>query len=504
MRFEMSQRFATAPIQLAKSTHGLLRREVLWFDALTVSRIAQAARLLSLWMIVIGVGVSAFTFNWIIEYNPELNFFPEFSGRVIYLSDVFLFAGVTLWMASWRLSSRQPLRYGPRYVFAPLFALTALTILSVIWADDAAIAGYSALRRVILLAMYVALVNESRRVFVPVVVVLVGVGLLHSAVALAQVFREAAVGLSFLGEISEEAIGYQSIGVSRAYGLGFNPNPIGLLLATVSVLACGIFLLKQGGGWQIKAASLLAFAIVFAGLVATGSRSALIGWLLAFAVVTALAWLWKLRGRKATILSAGAALSLALLIWWVLPSLVGAERHSTPSKIVTSPITNASDVLETTRVSPAKVANDLNDRVRDVKLSLPTIRDNFLTGVGAGNYPQALKNRLAPDSSKTLFTPVHNVLMLTQAELGIVGGISWAVIMLAPLIWIFSNQKYRKLEPRSLIWLGALLVILFESIFDFTPWATQDGRVLMMTVLGLWAGAIASFTKPDAAEVNNG
>ncbi len=101
-----------------------------------------------------------------------------------------------------------------------------------------------------------------------------------------------------------------------------------------------------------------------------------------------------------------------------------------------------------------------------------------------------MKQKLDPSTPGGIYTPVHNVPLLILAELGILGGMAWALLMLAPLIWIISRRKEPPPDLRTLLWVGPLLVLLFEGLWDFPPWATQDGRILMMAVLGLWVGSL--------------
>ena len=37
--------------------------------------------------------------------------------------------------------------------------------------------------------------------------------------------------------------------------------------------------------------------------------------------------------------------------------------------------------------------------------------------------------------------------------------------------------------------------MVIESLWDFPPWATQDGRVLMVAVLALWVGSFSQQEK---------
>ena len=90
--------------------------------------------------------------------------------------------------------------------------------------------------------------------------------------------------------------------------------------------------------------------------------------------------------------------------------------------------------------------------------------------------------------------PVHNVLILIVAELGVVGGIAWASLMAAPLVWVLSKRSVQRFEYTPLLWLGPLFALLFASLAEFGPWATQDARLLFPAVLGLWAGSGAAQT----------
>ena len=189
------------------------------------------------------------TFNWVLEHRQQENFFPEFAGRVVYLSDILVIAGLFVWLIGRLLARSERLRLGPWYVAAPLLTLFALSALSVLWAEDQSQAATAALRRVWLLGLYVAAVNGSGKALLPMVVALFGVGLLQAGVALSQVALGGPTGLTVLGEIPKGAHFYTQIGGPRAVGLGFSPNPPGMYLAVVSSLAFGVFLLLRGGFW---------------------------------------------------------------------------------------------------------------------------------------------------------------------------------------------------------------------------------------------------------------
>jgi len=439
--------------------------------------------------LVIAIGTSSLTFNWVIEHNSEANVFPEFAGRVVYLSDILMFVGLILWAVGWYLSPTRTIRYGPKYVFLPLLFLAVMTALSIVWAEDSGQAGFAATRRVLLLGLYLALVNEAHRSLAPTAVVLFALGLLHTGVALAQIWGGSVTDLTRLGELAQGALGYEGVGESRAYGLGFNPNPVGMFLAVVSILAFSLFLLKEGG-WWFRALTLACCAIMFLGVASTSSRSALLGWILGVSVVTLLGWYWNEPERRGLLLRVG----VAVLLFFFASTIYFVSSNIEDGQFGVERITGVPD-----RLGFAQVTQGLRIRASDLALAFPIIREHPIWGDGAVNYPNALHNKLNPDSPGGIYTPPHNVPITLMAELGFAALIGWSFIVASPVIWVILNRKSKKYSLHSLVWLGPLIVIIFEGFWDFTPWSTQDGRVLMMGVLGLWAGA----TSPNHLSVRN-
>lgn len=264
-----------------------------------------------------------------------------------------------------------------------------------------------------------------------------------------------------------------------AIGLGFNPNPVGLFLAVVSILAYGLFLLHPSG-WRTRVLTLGVFAITFLGLLATMSRAALAGWLLGLLILSLLTWVGGDQARTTTLKRVG----LAVLLMF----LVGSFSH-----LFTT--TEASERLNSDAVMEA-----LRGRVSDWRLSKPIIREHFLAGVGAGNSPVAIKEKWSPDTVGGVWVPVHSVALLILSGLGVFGWAAWAVIMVAPIIWLVSRRHIQHFEMYPLLALGPLLVLLFVGLLEFSPWSTQDNRLLMWAVLGLWAGGMV--TLPSSQRVN--
>lgn len=428
-------------------------------------------RTLGLILIAVGVATSSLTFSWIIESDPRVNLFPEFIGRVIYLSDVPLLAGVAVWLGGWRLAGAPRLNLGPAYVAFPLLLLMALTALSIVWAVDPGLTGFAITRRFLLLGVYIVLASDGQRVTTAFIGILYAIVLLHIAVAWAQVRQGTLLGLTMLGELPETG---QFGCPPRPPALAFNANPLGMLVAVGDAVAYGVFLFA-GEGRSKKALRLVPFAIGLLGLLLTQSRSAYFGWLGGVCTMTLLAWFWNPAKRRQLLTSAVVASVVTVAVHWSFPLLSPLAPHCGGER--------------TNRFSPSNVMSSAFIRFADYGLSAQVIREHVWLGVGASNYPLQLSRRLPPNPTPA-FTPVHNVALLLWVELGIAGLASWLAILSAPAVWTARRRHATHVARSELLWLAPLLAIFAVSMLDFTPWATQDGRVLTMAVLGLWAGGV--------------
>lgn len=452
-------------------------------------RLGVPARVAGLIFCALAMGSATLTFDWIVVHRPELNYVGEFAGAVLYPSDIMLLAGVGFWGVGWLLSPGLKLRYGPLYVFLPLLILVVLASYSGLWAIYSTQAGFVALRRLLLLGLFVVMATDAAKALLPVLASLFGFGLVHAAVGMGQVAVGSPLGLELLGEMTTEELLAGGVGDPRAYGLGFNPNPVGLFLSVVSVLAYSLFLLRRFPKWA-GAGIIGVFGFSLLGLVATDSRSALLGWLLAVILVSAVA---LYRGRENQRIVLNKLRSLAVFVFLLAVLAISA---STVPGILNRPGTSStamsglSNVLG--RYDRGAVSAGILSRVSDWRPFVPVIKDHWAFGVGAGNAPVALKEAWIPQATESYFVPAHNVLILMLVELGILGAAAWAAIMAAPLLWLISERPRPAADLGPLLWLGPLLVLLLVSLVEFSPWATQDARLLFTGIVGLWAGSLAA------------
>ena len=64
----------------------------------STDEVAQGARYIGVWLLAIAVASSSLTFNWVLYHRPESNFFPEFAGAALYLSDLWLVLGLSVYV----------------------------------------------------------------------------------------------------------------------------------------------------------------------------------------------------------------------------------------------------------------------------------------------------------------------------------------------------------------------------------------------------------------------
>jgi hypothetical protein len=79
--------------------------------------------------------------------------------------------------------------------------------------------------------------------------------------------------------------------------------------------------------------------------------------------------------------------------------------------------------------------------------------------------------------------PVHNVPLLVATEFGAVG-----LILLGGWAYALVRGWLRARLPREAMFGAILIGLAVVSLFDHYFWTLAPGRLLFVTVLGLWSG----------------
>ena len=244
--------------------------------------------------------------------------------------------------------------------------------------------------------------------------------------------------------------------ILRAYGTLPHPNILGGLVLITLLGPVYLFLIRRRSNYP--ALLLLTLGVVL--LILTFSRSAWLG-SIAFTIILALNS--KIFERKKIILLVSTMIITATCTLYPLRDLFA------------------------TRIGNHGVATEQISSVGRSWLSQQatrTIQIHPVVGVGVGSFILEL-SKTALEGAPV--EPVHNLLLLATAELGLAGLILIVVLYTSIALKIFQSKSPQALLAGAM--LGGLGMI---SLFDHYLWTLAPGRIMLGLVLGLWAGQAAS------------
>ena len=386
-----------------------------------------------------------------------------------------------------RTTARRRWQWGWIHFTGPLLGLTLLGAASLAWAGLAgqnpagAAAGarlplrntaFQVLSLGVVWFVYLFIVNERPKLTWPLALVVT----IQGAVGMMQFVLQHDLGLAALGEL---ALDPEVRGVSvlmteqgqrwlRAYGLTGHPN---LLAALLTLLVLMLLLdLRSNRGWR-RGLLVGAMGVGVLGLLATVSRAA---WL-AFGIGLAV-WafgVWKQPATDRSVAPAQPRQSIARRAAWVAVPITAGLAF-----VVLYGRTLATRFLD---LNTAVEARSLMERLRDVRIALSLIGAHPWTGVGLGNYLASA--RLLDRSARV----VHNVPLLVTAEMGILGGLLWVWLGLAPVVAALRGwlRGRRELVPQLAPWVALLTIGFFHGL----PWINTGWRtaILLALLMGTWA-----------------
>jgi O-antigen ligase len=186
-------------------------------------------------------------------------------------------------------------------------------------------------------------------------------------------------------------------------------------------------------------------------------------------------------------------ISLALLVW--------VRRHTTPNwksaawlaavaltVLVVFAATNWSLLAPRLGlVSQGVEIRSVEERSSLTAAARALIRERPLLGVGLGNFSVALYRIPLGISTWKTYQPVHNVVLLSAAELGLLGGALWLGLMLAPWAGLWIKRRQVRMTPWLAGLSGALAALALVSWVDAYVWSAHQGRLLQWLIWGLWA-----------------
>jgi O-antigen ligase len=242
----------------------------------------------------------------------------------------------------------------------------------------------------------------------------------------------------------------------RAYGTLPHPNLLGGFILILLLGPAALFLVDKKTNYP--AVFLLSLGVIL--LVLTFSRSAWLG-LLAFTVVLVMKSKY-LERRKLVLLLCVVGVSLLLSLYSLRAVVFSRLPGSTAA---------------TEKISTVGRAW-LEDHAIDM------IRKHPLTGVGIGSFLLQLASTAVQGAP---IEPVHNIILIVAAELGLLG-----VSLLIALCFAAAKMIVRSKSPAAIL-AGALVTGLgMINLFDHYFWTLAPGRLMLGLALGLWAGQVAN------------
>jgi len=439
-------------------------RAARWFATLSIWGLAALLITLPFWR------------NRVLIHRPADPVFFEFHDVTLYTNDVLWWGAVGVWLLSRLLDrTRGRVRLGPWFLFGPLAGFIILSVLGIPFALDRFYATYQTLRLLLLLALYLLLVNAPLTrgaIAWPLAAGMV----IQTIVSVPQFVLGRSLGLKRLGEVTVDAAwpGASVVMVGeerwlRAYGLTQHPNLLAGCLVAMLLVVIGYYLMQRD--WR-RLPLLFALGMGVAGLFLTFSRAAWLGMLLGGgAMVVLLLWTWHRRRWSPDWLAIGLLfavlvalfLSFVAINWPLLRPRLGLATQGTEIRSVEA-------------------------RKMQVPAALELIQMRPVLGVGLGNYPTALyqlaRNAVA---AYPVYQPVYNVALLVTAELGILGGMLWLLLILIPWAALWLRRWQVQLTAWWAGLSGAVLALTAISFLDFYVWTSHQGRLVLWLVLGLWA-----------------
>jgi O-antigen ligase len=235
-------------------------------------------------------------------------------------------------------------------------------------------------------------------------------------------------------------------------GSQWEPNIFGSYCLAVALLALPLSLTSSGRSWRQRLIPWLAFLLGCAGLIASLTRTAWIGFALAGALGLA-AWAWR-RPWKA--LAAAAGLCLAALC------VVAVLRWSDLRFLLPQVDLSSSGALAQRLATFANLGTDGNVWVRQqiLRHALSVWQEHPWIGWGIGAYSQVY---LYPNANATSWIP--NLIVHQLYNTGILG-LGFFLLALALAGWR-GFQAWRHAHGRARAWLGGLLLALVGLFVAF-------------------------------------
>ncbi len=128
-----------------------------------------------------------------------------------------------------------------------------------------------------------------------------------------------------------------------------------------------------------------------------------------------------------------------------------------------------------------------NERLIYSDVARMIIEQNFIFGVGAGNFVATMWSYYPLSLSPWLYQPVHSFFLMIGAETGVLGLFWWLMIFGATIKMVFESMHRLVMNQKAFgkVWLALFTGLLAIAVFDHYFYTLWQGQVLIFMLLGL-------------------
>jgi hypothetical protein len=379
----------------------------------------------------------------------------------LYWFDPAVVAVLALWGARLVVAPAAPLTVGPRLPAIALGGLVGLALLGVPFAADSAVALGMAGRFWLLGLLYLYIVNCRPSTVLTASALLCSLTV-QALVALGQTIRQSSLGLAPFGEprldplrpgVAVTVVG--GVRRLRAYGLTDHPNILG------GFAAVGGIVLVAGLPARFRPLGGLVVVTVLLGTLSRG------------------AWLACGLG--------------AMIVWWGgrhERQRDGNQIHGSMAKawrmVVGALLVGGVALIGSLRLNfhNSLEIQSIQAHLVEIGQAGGLILHHPILGVGANCYPVALARVVSAATYAPYGVPVvHNIFLLSAAELGVAAPLLLGVLLLVPCLSLGRQDSTASMRGYA----AALAACAVLGLTDFSEWASPGFRLLWVAVVALWA-----------------
>ncbi|MFH0779751.1 MAG: O-antigen ligase family protein [Parcubacteria group bacterium] len=295
-------------------------------------------------------------------------------------------------------------------------------------------------------------------------------GLLQSFFAIQQFIEQKIIANKWLGLAGQDP---QTLGTPvveagtrwlRTFGTLPHPNMLAGFLLVGLFFIIKLYSITENKNQ--KRYLKMIFTVNFLAMLTALSRAAI----LIFALITILLLIFSMKDkiqRNVALYFAGLALFIFVLFCVAYPNLISSR------------------VLSDSRVE--NISN--TTRIEQYQEFWKIYKNNWIMGVGLGNYPRAL-SQLNPNQPAYAYQPIHNTYLLIIAELGVMG-----ILLIGLFVYWLAHRSVceggliglfiKNLNNKSFARLACLTCLACLAFFDHFLWSFYFGIMLLSVVCAL-------------------